>query len=81
MKLFSSVHQGNLRTIRSFVRTNVAPAHHYGRTIVGVDPKATDIEKSTIVLATGYMAKCASSMLSIQLAFGIEAHGFEQCMG
>ena len=46
VKVSSSILRGNLRKIRNSVRTNAAPAHHYGRTIVGQtlrSPKYTSI--------------------------------------
>ena len=71
MKLSSGVIRGNIRKIHNFVRTNAAPAHQYGRTIVGSDPKVTDIHKSTIAAATGHMSAGASRALAIQLSFGM----------
>ena len=70
MKDTSKVIHSNLCKVRNLARTNAAPAHHYGRTIIGADPAVAAIRKATLAAATGRMGKVASCTLAIQLAFG-----------
>ena len=65
-----STMQKSVHKIRFFARTNAAPSHHYGRTIIGADDRITGIHKSTIAVATGLMSIGASKTLAIPLSFG-----------